>query len=668
MDLPTICLNMIVKNENKIITRLFDSLCLGIIDSYCICDTGSTDDTIDVIETYFREKGIPGEVLVEPFQDFGYNRTFALEMCRGRPMADYILLLDADMILSYGANFDVHKFKQQLTSHPAHYVQQGHGEFFYKNVRLVKNNHGIKYWGVTHEYIDVPPGTTYGAFDMNTLYIDDIGDGGCKTDKFLRDVRLLTRALEQTPDNDRYTFYLANSYRDSGQKEKAIETYKKRAKLGGWNEEIWYSYFSIGRAYKELGDMERAVFYWLEAYNAFPDRIENLYEIVHYYRTQGKNELAYMFYRIADMKRGQMKSQCFDLLFAERDIYNFKLDYELSIVGYYTNLDKYDLAKCSMNLMAYPHIEHPTKNNIMSNYKFYAPTVDTAHSFLLTVESPDARFINSTPSICIHNGKYVVNTRYVNYRINEHGDYENQEKIETINVLSTYTFAWKKVGPDLIVQHDRSRDNYYVGLEDIRLFSSSNGKLMYNANRGTAHGISVEHGEIDIVTGNTTKSVVLTKREVEKNWVLFEDGEGNMKCIYEWYPLTIGDIRDGAFHATHESRTSRIFEGFRGSTNGVHIGDEIWFLCHVVSYESRRYYYHVMVALDKTTLKITRYTPLFTFTKECVEYTLGFTYKDGTLLIGYSTMDRTTRYVHVKKTWFDAMFARLGFTIPGLRI
>ena len=38
---PTLCLNMIVKNESKIIRRLFDSV-LPIIDCYCICDTGST--------------------------------------------------------------------------------------------------------------------------------------------------------------------------------------------------------------------------------------------------------------------------------------------------------------------------------------------------------------------------------------------------------------------------------------------------------------------------------------------------------------------------------------------------------------------------------------------------------------------------------------------------
>lgn len=54
-NVPTLCLNMIVKNESKIITRLLDSVC-KLIDCYCICDTGSTDNTIEVIETYLKIK------------------------------------------------------------------------------------------------------------------------------------------------------------------------------------------------------------------------------------------------------------------------------------------------------------------------------------------------------------------------------------------------------------------------------------------------------------------------------------------------------------------------------------------------------------------------------------------------------------------------------------
>ena len=86
---PTLCLNMIVKNESRIIKRLFDSV-VSIIDSYCICDTGSTDNTIQVIEEYFKEKGKPGKIVQEPFKNFCHNRNFALQSCIG--MSDYVLL------------------------------------------------------------------------------------------------------------------------------------------------------------------------------------------------------------------------------------------------------------------------------------------------------------------------------------------------------------------------------------------------------------------------------------------------------------------------------------------------------------------------------------------------------------------------------------------------
>jgi len=76
-----------------------------------------------------------------------------------------------------------------------------------------------------------------------------------------------------------------------------------------------------------------------------------------------------LFYKIADKKRGENTNP--DYLFMERDIYNFKLDYELSIIGYYCNSDKYDLTKCCMNLMAYPFGPTNLTDNVLQNYKFY---------------------------------------------------------------------------------------------------------------------------------------------------------------------------------------------------------------------------------------------------------------------------------------------------------
>ena len=672
--IPKLCLNMIVKNESKIITRLFDSV-YKIIDSYCICDTGSTDNTIEMIENYFRSKNIPGKVVKEPFRDFGYNRTFALQQCENMENADYILLMDADMMLKVSNKFDLTMFKQKISEFDLHHIFQGSESFYYKNARIVKNRIGIKYWGVTHEYVQTPDGTTSNTFHMNDIFIVDVGDGGSKTDKFQRDIKLLSTALEQTPENDRYTFYLANSYKDCGQYQNAIDTYKKRVKLGGWIEEVWYSYFAMGRCYKWLGDMDHAIASWLNAFSVFPERIENLYEIVHYYRESGKNELAYIFFKIADDKKRQNKN--FDYLFLEKDVYNYKLDYELSIIGYYHNVDNYDLVRCSMNLMAFYNIEPWIFNNVLSNYKFYSPKIDVIEDERLCefekignelITSND--FKSSTPSLCVHKNELIINVRYVNYHINDNGGYENKEHITTHNVFTRYNTlgnTYIKIQDDEIIKYDKIYDDRYVGLEDMRMFSYKD-KLLYNANRGIGqNNIVVEHGEIDLDTGST-KSVLLKyekQKEIEKNWVLFEDGKGNLKCIYSWHPLVIGDINNqtGDFTVSNVLPTANIFNHFRGSTNGVNVDGEIWFLCHVVSHENRRFYYHVMVALDKTTFKIKKYTPFFTFDKNPVEYTLGMVYKNGSLTIGYSLLDRETKYMVVPKKWFEQMFQRIGFVI-----
>jgi tetratricopeptide (TPR) repeat protein len=584
-------------------------------------------------------------VVVEPFRDFGYNRTFALEQC---DMGEYVLLLDADMILKYGADFDKRVFYDRLSTNPANYILQGTVDFNYKNVRLVKNRIGVKYWGVTHEYVSVPDGVTYGTFEPSFLFINDVGDGGCKSDKFIRDVRLLTKGLEENPDNHRYTFYLANSYRDSGQKTRAIEFYKKRIQLGGWIEEVWYSCLMIGRLYKDLEHMERAIFYWMEGFTLHPARIENLYEIVHYYRNKCKFELAYVFYKIAADKCKTAVNN--DFLFMERDIYNFKLDYEMSIVGYYQNPDKTDLAAICMELLNYPRADKNHTNNILSNYKYYSVSVPGDVNLRINCE-PVEGFHASTPSVCKFGDNYVVNTRHVNYEIDGNGNYVNKEFIETVNILSVYDRNWTKTKTDVVVRHDLCRDGRYVGIEDIRLFEY-NGALLYNGNRGINGEMVVEHGTIDIETGHT-ESVSLkaqAQQPIEKNWVLF--GGDTLSCVYGWSPLKIGTIDGrGLFNITHELQTPPVFERLRGSTNGVRIGDEYWFICHSVSYESRRYYYHMFVAIDATTLNVTRYTPFFTFDKECVEYTLGFVETGDSVLIGYSCMDRTTKYKSVSKQW-----------------
>ena len=76
MENPTICLNMIVKDEADIIVNTLSNITNKIpIHYWVICDTGSTDNTAELIKNFFNEKDISGELIHEPWRDFAYNRT-----------------------------------------------------------------------------------------------------------------------------------------------------------------------------------------------------------------------------------------------------------------------------------------------------------------------------------------------------------------------------------------------------------------------------------------------------------------------------------------------------------------------------------------------------------------------------------------------------------------
>ena len=690
---PRICLSMIVKNESKIIKRLLDSV-VDTIDTYCICDTGSNDNTEEIIKTYFQQKQIPGIVIHEPFRDFGYNRTYALEACNAI-LADYILLLDADMV--FWKNPDTTgsiSLKNLLkeTNMDAYYIFQGNDTYYYKNVRLVRNNMGFTYWGVTHEYVKNPtPNTIVYQLEKSTVFIKDIGDGGAKTDKFLRDIRLLEKGLEELPNNDRYLFYLANSYKDSNQYEKAIETYQKRINVGGWIEEIWHSYFSMGKCWKQLGNMNNAIISWMNGYQVYPNRIENLFEIIEHYRYEGKNQLAYLFYSIADRMRKEHPER--EYLFMQKDIYDYRLDYELSILGYYVNLDNHDLKLVSMKVLSNPFVANNTITNVFSNYKFYtekAIDFDTTKWLLgdvlsqigINVLRENPGFVSSTPSfVFLSKNEIIVNVRLVNYKITENGGYENPGTIHTINVVAILkqieNAEWVIVR-ETVLDYDKSMDNRYIGLEDIRLtLIGDNKKIYYSANRGLDDYMVVEMGEIDTSSMVTTNDVFLEiegQQKIEKNWVFFpssrkpesiqNNNDEQLNMIYNWFPIISGEIIDDVFfkEIARDTSVPPFFKHIRGSCNGIYMEDvnETWFLCHLVSYEDRRYYYHILVALDSDTGMLKRYTRLFTLEKEKVEYVLGFERIPGseyqTFLLGYSILDKETKYMTLTRQWFEDRF------------
>jgi tetratricopeptide (TPR) repeat protein len=659
----TICLNMIVKNESKIITRLFDSV-LSLIDCYCICDTGSTDNTVELIKTYFNERNIPGRIVYEPFKNFCHNRTIAIKSCVG--MSDYILLLDADMILVNNNNFDKSKLNLDY-----YFILQGSDAFYYKNVRIVKNNGLFSYTGVTHEHLVTPANSISANIEKNELFINDIGDGGAKGDKFERDIKLLTQGIIDEPNNCRYYFYLANSYKDNGKYNEAIEFYKKRITLGGWDQELWQSNYKIGQSFQALGNMAEAIFYWLEAYQIIPERIENIYQIIKYYRVIGKQKLALEFYNIAK-KVIDRKLNKDDYLFLENDIYTYKCAYEYFIVAYYSQIKNINdelitiFNKCS---------DESLFRNVLSNMKFYTFVLkqEKTHDFSFylnhTLNNIDYHF-NSSSSCIIPNKEkdgYLFNVRLVNYKVNETGGYGGCEK----HIISMYKYFELDKEFNILYEkliNENYVDRLYIGIEDVRIFNANLNSLDNKNNIkfiGTGYHennkLGMVHGVYDIKNKNKLQGTEIfplfnTTSDCEKNWVYF-NYNGELRIVYNWFPLKICKINEDIntiIELIEEKSMPNLFKYARGSTCGAEYNNELWFVIHIVSYETPRHYYHVIVVFDKN-MNLLRYSAPFKFEDICIEYCLGLIVEDSRVIMSYSTMDRTTKIATYNKSYIDSI-------------
>lgn len=322
---------MIIRNESKIIERVINST-IGVIDAICICDTGSSFEEFQKTRTIL-EKYDPINIYIykHAWKNFGYNRTKSFNACRkcaeeeGYELKDtYALLLDADMELIVNDGFN----KSNLMN-LCYNLLQGNQGLEYYNTRLIRLDNEWKCYGVTHEYWSCEKCPYQCKKErQQSLWIKDHGDGGCKQNKFERDISLLKQGLQDEPENTRYIFYLAQSYRDIGDKLKAIEFYKKHAASNAWDEERWYSMMQIGLCADNFNDKTS----WLvKAHEFRPGRAEPLYHLAVLFRM---NNMWYDSFRYAWL--GLMVPYPInDVLFIETSIYNYRLLYEISISAYY---------------------------------------------------------------------------------------------------------------------------------------------------------------------------------------------------------------------------------------------------------------------------------------------------------------------------------------------
>lgn len=640
-----------IKNEEKIIERCIINA-LSICDAICITDTGSTDNTREKINNVFEKTKMEYVVYENEWKNFGYNRTKAfqnaIEYCKVLQWdlnTTYGLLLDADMILK-PINFN--KDDLQLDGYK---IIQKNNAIEYYNTRFIKLGHPWKCMGVTHEYWD---GSHTGTISSDKIYIDDIGDGGAKNDKFERDIRLLTQGLIDEPNNVRYVFYLAQSLKDTGKFKESIRMYKKRISMCGWYEEVWYSYYMIAKLWLILKDENKFECWANKAYNYKRDRAEPIYELAKYFREVGQQIKSYHYYKIG-INIPYPKN---DLLFIENKIYDkYLFEYEHSIIHYYVfPNDRLTGLKNSINyLNNYNHNEDSVYNNI-DHYMFRMLDIGKKIELNQPIFND---FVPTSTALIKYNSEILANVRYVNYRIQRDGSYlmsknnilSREEKVRTKNAIiklndkmepiSNLTFMYENIDSKL------GKETNILGLEDIRLFTNIDNKLKCIA---TSREFSINYTNSMVIcdynletntieNGNIIES--LNPNDCEKNWIPI-----GKKIIYKWHPLQLGEIINNKLIIDTTKETPKIFKHLRGSSNIVEYNDEYWCIVHGVKYSTPRKYYHMIVILDKE-YNLKKYSVPFYFETYMIEYCLGILIENNNLYMSVSRNDSNPIIVKV---------------------
>ena len=621
---------LMVKNESAILQRCYGFV-TTFVDEVLIADTGSTDNTRELA------RSLGAKVVEEPWQNFGYNRTESLKAARtwaaelgwdlGR---SYALVIDADMVLR-GSPEALRAALSEMNPSGANLLQKN-CYLEYANQRLMRLSDPWFCEGVTHEY------WTGGGESplISEVWIDDIGDGGCKSDKFERDERLLLAGLREKPNCERYMFYLAQTYHCLNRNQEAVEWYLKRIQAGGWVEEVWYSHFMLTCSFLNLDKPEDAEFWAQKALKLQDDRPEALVRLVTYFRDRSQHYKAWHYLlEVEKMKKPQGAR-----LFLDPTAYDSKPHYERSILHYYVKTDRVEGAMCCLS---YRGENEGTAMLNLAHYCDKCPAIDRKK---LDFPAPPGYHCSSVGV----SEDFTLAVRTVSYRIENNGSYKlaDNNLVETKNFKSKWhpsekTWSgWEDLELDQRCAAKWRRGDQIRGLEDIRIcgdyYTATTREFSYcPSNR-------MVHGRFSRMTFVPVKPP--TETECEKNWLPLDDA----RVIYTWHPFAIGEVRKehspAELEITQTFDTPSWFRHLRGSVPPFRVDDELWTLVHIVSPHAPRRYLHMWVVLDSDYRPLSHSPPFYLH--HCgIEYCLGARVWESSIHLFLSVWDRESWFIEL---------------------
>ena len=283
---------IIMKNEEVIIKTCLESV-YKYISYWTICDTGSTDDSCKIVEDFFKEKNIPGQLLHHEWVGFAHNRSLAFAAAEDKTTWMYVIDCD-DYLLT---PLEIPQYCEDADSLV---IVLEEGPYTTQNRQQIFRS-GLK-WGYAAAVHEFP--FSRKKEHLNVMKTDKIrvrasrgGDRSKDPLKYWKDAQLMEVDLlriQKIPKHklphwekqleSRYHHYIAQSYHDFHDWETCIKWCDTRIALNDFKEEIYRAYLMKARCLRNLKRPHRVVIEALEQAKKYdPFRSEHLYDIAREY-------------------------------------------------------------------------------------------------------------------------------------------------------------------------------------------------------------------------------------------------------------------------------------------------------------------------------------------------------------------------------------------------
>ena len=282
-NLTNLCI-MVKNGGPQFEQMLLDNL--PIIDEWTILDTGSTDETIDIIKRVLVGKKY-GNLYQEPFINFRDSRNRLIDLAKKE--CKYILMLDD----TYVVRGDLRSFLNDVRSDQystSFTLFINSDDTKYGSNRIIKSDSELRYIHKIHEVIT-------DKNNVNVVIPENICDINDKRFDYMEkrtidrkqlDLKLLYEEVDENPNDPRAYYYLAQTYNILEDYEKAYYYFMKRCEFtnaGFIQERIDASFeaarvanFKLGKPWSECEEQ------YLKTFKIDESRPESLYFIgIHYY-------------------------------------------------------------------------------------------------------------------------------------------------------------------------------------------------------------------------------------------------------------------------------------------------------------------------------------------------------------------------------------------------